>query len=98
MKPLILFIAFLLVSGQQTAFAGDSERIRQLEDEIRTLEQASSTHGEKIQSLESRVGSQASALSKSKSSSPEAVSMTDDGQQPANRRPAKEGVSQKDTD
>ena len=98
MKPLILFIAFLLLAGQQVAFAGDSERIRQLEDEIRTLEQASSAHSEKIQSLESRVGSQASALSKGKSSSTDTVSMTDDGQQPTNPRPAKDGVSQKNTD
>lgn len=98
MKPLILFIAFLVLAGQQVAFAEDSERIRQLEDEIKTLEQASSEHGGKIQSLESRVGAQASAFSKSKSSSPESVSMTDDGQQAANPHPAKDDVSQKDRD
>ncbi|MHB8788294.1 MAG: hypothetical protein ACYDBT_00280 [Desulfobulbaceae bacterium] len=57
MKALVLSIMVLVLTGQPVAGAESSKRIQNLEDEINVLRQATSAQGEKIQSLESRVGS-----------------------------------------
>lgn len=57
MKTLVLSIIALVLVGQPVAGAESAKRVQNLEDEINVLWQATSAHGEKIQSLESRVGS-----------------------------------------
>ncbi|RJX18781.1 MAG: hypothetical protein C4563_09100 [Desulfobulbus sp.] len=57
MKIFVLGIALLALVGGAVAEAEDAQRIRNLEDEIKVLQQSTSRQGEKIQSLESRVGS-----------------------------------------
>lgn len=57
MKALVLSIVFLVLISPPVVGAEDSKRVQNLENEIKVLEQATSEQGEKIQSLESRVGS-----------------------------------------
>jgi hypothetical protein len=57
MKALALSFMVLVLAGQPAAGAESSKRIQNLEAEIKVLQQATSAQGEKIQSLESRVGS-----------------------------------------
>lgn len=57
MKTLVLSIIVLVLTGQPVAGAESAKRIQNLEAEINVLRQATSAHGEKIQSLEGRVGS-----------------------------------------
>lgn len=57
MKALLLSIMVLVLTGQPVAGAESSKRVQNLEAEINVLRQATSAQGEKIQSLESRVGS-----------------------------------------
>lgn len=57
MKALVLSIMVLVMAGQPAAGAESAKRVQNLEAEIKVLRQAASTQDEKIQSLESRVGS-----------------------------------------
>lgn len=79
MKPLYLFVVLFVIFSHQIASAENSERVRQLENEINSLKQATSNQGEGIQSLESRVTSRGQVLSTGKSPSGEGDSKTDDG-------------------
>lgn len=82
MKTLFLFIILLAMASP--VCAEDSERIRHLEGEINALKQATTDQGERIQSLESRVGSREATFSQEKSSNSWTDSQTDDGQVPDN--------------
>lgn len=79
MKPFIVIIVFFVLASHQVVLAGDAERIRQLENEIKALAQASTDQDAKIQALEKRVGSREGEFAQ-QPSSPAAVGMTDDGQ------------------
>jgi hypothetical protein len=57
MKVLVLSIIVLVLTGQPVAGAESAKRVQNLEDEIKVLRQATTVQDEKIQSLESRVGS-----------------------------------------
>lgn len=95
MKPLHLLVVLSVIFSHQVASAEDSERIRQLEDEINALKQATSHQGKGIQSLEGRVSSRGQVMTTGKSPSAEGDGKTDDGHDTNTSNREKEDLDRK---
>ena len=98
MKALVLSIMVLVLVCQPVAGAESSKRIQNLEAEIDVLRQATSTQGEKIQSLESRVGSSEMQSLTNKPGGSEANGKNGDGQPSDSVNREENGSSSRYTD
>jgi peptidoglycan hydrolase CwlO-like protein len=98
MKIFVLSIALLALAGGSVAGAEPSQRIQNLEDEIKVLQQNTSRQGEQIQSLESRVGSPEVRSIKDRLNESDADGNSGDKKTSGNANRSRNGFSDRYTD